>query len=56
VFGLRKTLEIKQVQLSTLKQELEKAASADAAQQASLGMFDENVADLRPSSPKKAES
>ncbi|MBD0256311.1 MAG: AAA family ATPase, partial [Cytophagales bacterium] len=46
VFGLRKTLEIKQVQLSTLKQELEKAASADAAQQASLGMFDENVADL----------
>jgi len=46
VFGLRKTLEIKQVQLSTLKQELAKAASADAAQQASLGMFDENVADL----------
>jgi chromosome segregation protein len=46
VFGLRKTLEINQVQLSTLKQELEKAASADAAQQASLGMFGENVANL----------
>ncbi len=46
VFGLRKMVEIKQMQLSSLKQELEKVASDDAAQQANLSAFNENLFEL----------
>ncbi|WP_194975638.1 chromosome segregation protein SMC [Aquiflexum lacus] len=47
VYQLSKDLEIKQIQLSTLKQELEKTASDDNSQEASLSDFEDKLVILR---------
>lgn len=47
VYQLSKDLEIKQIQLSTLKQELEKTASDDNSQEASLADFEDKLVLLR---------
>lgn len=47
VYQLSKDLEIKQIQLSTLKQELEKTASDDNSQEASLTDFEDKLVILR---------
>lgn len=46
VYQLNKSLEIKQIQISTLKQEVEKTSTTTQEQTASLARFDEMVAEL----------
>ncbi len=46
-YQLSKSLEIKQMQLSTLKQELEKTASDDHSQEESLAEFEEKMVEVR---------
>jgi chromosome segregation protein len=47
VYQLAKDQEIKQIQLSTLKQELEKTANADSSQESSLIEFEEKMLKLK---------
>ncbi|KEO75886.1 chromosome segregation protein SMC [Anditalea andensis] len=47
IYQLSKDLEIKQIQLSTLKQELEKTATDDDNQEANLAEFEEKVVLLK---------
>jgi chromosome segregation protein len=47
VYQFTKELEIKQIQLSTLKQELERTSSDDSNQEANLVDFEEKLIDLR---------
>ncbi|SFO39158.1 condensin subunit Smc [Algoriphagus ornithinivorans] len=47
VYQLSKDLEIKQIQLSTLKQELERTSSDDSHQEASLVDFEAKIVDLK---------
>jgi chromosome segregation protein len=47
VYQLSKEQEIKQIQLSTLKQELEKTATADSSQESSLVEFEEKMLKLK---------
>ncbi|MFD2201132.1 chromosome segregation protein SMC [Shivajiella indica] len=47
VYQLSKDQEIKQIQLSTLKQELEKTATADSSQESSLAEFEEKMLRLK---------
>ena len=47
VYQLTKEVEIKQIQLSTLKQELERTSSDDSNQEASLVDFEEKLIELR---------
>lgn len=47
VYQLSKELEIKQIQLSTLKQELERTSSDDSSQEASLVDFEEKLVLLK---------
>ncbi|WP_114752133.1 chromosome segregation protein SMC [Pleomorphovibrio marinus] len=47
IYQLSKSLEIKQMQLSTLKQELEKTASDDHSQEESLAEFEEKMVEVR---------
>ncbi|WP_017733474.1 chromosome segregation protein SMC [Nafulsella turpanensis] len=51
-----KALEIKQMQLSSLKQEHEKAARDSSEQSSSLAIFDEKMEDLREQLQEKEES
>lgn len=46
VYQLKKSLEIEQIQLSSLKQELERAASANAEQSTNLHLFEEKLYDI----------
>jgi chromosome segregation protein len=43
IYQLKKSLEIKQIQLSSLKQELERASSDNAAQSNNLSLFEEKL-------------
>jgi len=47
VYQLSKDLEIKQIQLSTLKQELERTSSDDSSQEASLVDFESKIIELK---------
>lgn len=47
VYQLNKDIEIKQIQLSTLKQELERTSSDDSNQEASLVDFEEKILELK---------
>ncbi|MGM0946219.1 MAG: chromosome segregation protein SMC [Bacteroidota bacterium] len=47
VYQLNKDLEIKQIQLSTLKQELERTSSDDSHQEASLVDFEAKIVDFK---------
>lgn len=47
VYQLTKELEIKQIQLSTLKQELERTSSDDSSQEANLVDFEEKLISLK---------
>jgi chromosome segregation protein len=47
VYQLAKDLEIKQIQLSTLKQELDKAATTDNSQETNLAEFEEKLVELK---------
>ncbi len=47
VYQLSKELEIKQIQLSTLKQELERTSSDDSSQEASLVDFESKIIELK---------
>lgn len=47
VYQLSKDIEIKQIQLSTLKQELERTSSDDSSQEASLVDFEEKLITLK---------
>ncbi len=47
VYQLRKEVEIKQIQLSTLKQELERTSSNDSSQEASLVDFEDKMGELK---------
>ncbi|PZX54025.1 chromosome segregation protein SMC [Algoriphagus chordae] len=47
VYQLSKDIEIKQIQLSTLKQELERTSSDDSSQEASLVDFEEKIIKLK---------
>lgn len=47
VYQLSKDIEIKQIQLSTLKQELERTSSDDSSQEASLVDFEEKIITLK---------
>ncbi|MDF2157799.1 chromosome segregation protein SMC [Algoriphagus sp. CAU 1675] len=47
VYQMSKELEIKQIQLSTLKQELERTSSDDSHQEASLVDFEEKIIELK---------
>jgi chromosome segregation protein len=47
VYQLAKDLEIKQIQLSTLKQELDKAATTDNSQESNLAEFEDKLVDLK---------
>ncbi|TFV97524.1 chromosome segregation protein SMC [Algoriphagus kandeliae] len=47
VYQLNKDLEIKQIQLSTLKQELERTSSDDSNQEASLVDFEAKMVDIK---------
>jgi chromosome segregation protein len=47
VYQLGKELEIKQIQLSTLKQELERTSSDDSSQEASLIDFESKIVELK---------
>lgn len=47
VYQLGKEVEIKQIQLSTLKQELERTSSDDSSQEASLVEFEDKMAELK---------
>lgn len=47
VYQLSKELEIKQIQLSTLKQELERTSSNDSSQEASLVDFESKIIELK---------
>ena len=53
VYQLSKDQEIKQIQLSTLKQELEKTASDDDSQEANLADFEEKMLILKEALDKK---
>lgn len=55
VYQLSKDQEIKQIQLSTLKQELEKTASDDNNQEASLLDFEDKLVTLRDALEKKTK-
>jgi chromosome segregation protein len=55
VYQLSKDLEIKQIQLSTLKQELEKTASDDNSQEASLADFEDKLVLLREQLENKSK-
>jgi chromosome segregation protein len=54
VYQLAKDLEIHQIQLSTLKQELEKTASDDNSQEENLSEFEERMVMLREELDKKS--
>ncbi|MFC5190936.1 chromosome segregation protein SMC [Algoriphagus aquatilis] len=47
VYQLGKEVEIKQIQLSTLKQELERTSSDDSSQEANLVEFEDKMAELK---------
>ncbi|PZV83153.1 condensin subunit Smc [Algoriphagus aquaeductus] len=47
VYQLDKEVEIKQIQLSTLKQELERTSSDDSSQEANLVEFEDKMAELK---------
>ncbi|WP_111670977.1 chromosome segregation protein SMC [Algoriphagus litoralis] len=47
VYQLSKEVEIKQIQLSTLKQELERTSSDDSSQEASLVEFEDKMVELK---------
>lgn len=47
VYQLGKEFEIKQIQLSTLKQELERTSSDDSSQEANLVEFEDKMAELK---------
>jgi chromosome segregation protein len=47
VYQLSKEVEIKQIQLSTLKQELERTSSDDSSQEASLVNFESEIIELK---------
>jgi len=47
VYQLGKEVEIKQIQLSTLKQELERTSSDDSSQEASLVEFEDKMVELK---------
>ncbi|UZD23436.1 chromosome segregation protein SMC [Algoriphagus halophytocola] len=47
VYQLSKDIEIKQIQLSTLKQELERTSSDDSSQEANLVDFEEKIIELK---------
>ncbi|AMQ56932.1 chromosome segregation protein SMC [Algoriphagus sanaruensis] len=47
VYQLGKEVEIKQIQLSTLKQELERTSSDDSSQEANLVEFEEKMVELK---------
>ncbi|MDN3204572.1 chromosome segregation protein SMC [Algoriphagus sediminis] len=47
LYQLKKEIEIKQIQLSTLKQELERTSSDDSSQEASLVDFEEKLVGLK---------
>ncbi|MDO8965746.1 chromosome segregation protein SMC [Algoriphagus sp.] len=47
VYQLSKEVEIKQIQLSTLKQELERTSSDDSSQEASLVDFEDKMVELK---------
>lgn len=47
VYQLNKEIEIKQIQLSTLKQELERTSSDDSSQEASLVDFEQRIIELK---------
>jgi len=47
VYQLTKDIEIKQIQLSTLKQELERTSSDDSSQEASLMDFEDKILELK---------
>ncbi len=47
VYQLSKDVEIKQIQLSTLKQELERTSSDDSSQEASLVEFEDKMVELK---------
>ncbi|QHT66465.1 chromosome segregation protein SMC [Rhodocytophaga rosea] len=46
VYQLKKSLEIKQIQLSSLKQELERATSANAEQRTNLHLFEDKLYEI----------
>ena len=54
-FQQNKSLEIKQMQLSSLKQELEKTARDSSEQSSSLALFEEKMEDLREKVSEKEE-
>jgi len=47
IYQLSKSIEIKQIQLSSLKQELEKTASDDHSQEESLAYFEDKLLEIR---------
>ncbi|TDQ18902.1 condensin subunit Smc [Algoriphagus boseongensis] len=47
VYQLGKEVEIKQIQLSTLKQELERTSSDDSSQEANLAEFEDKLVELK---------
>ena len=56
VYQLNKDLEIKQIQLSTLKQELERTSSDDSSQEASLVDFEAKMVDLKVELDRETDS
>lgn len=55
VYQLSKDQEIKQIQLSTLKQELEKTSTADSSQESSLVEFEEKMLRLKSELDRKIQ-
>ncbi|WP_200979386.1 chromosome segregation protein SMC [Echinicola sp. 20G] len=55
IYQLSKDLEIKQIQLSSLKQELEKTASDDNSQEANLADFEEKLVVLKDELDSKTD-
>lgn len=56
VYQLKKSVEIKQIQLSTLKQEMEKTTSDTSSQTANLQEFEQKVAELKTELEKKTQT
>jgi chromosome segregation protein len=56
VYQLSKDIEIKQIQLSTLKQELEKTTSDDSNQEANLAEFEDKISILKEELDAKTQA
>lgn len=56
VYQLSKDQEIKQIQLSTLKQELERTTSDDSSQESNLAVFEDKIFSLREELDEKGKA